>query len=85
MRNLYTEFPWLPDGAAIEGECLAREGNHQDSLKAFLAVAERGLPLFTDGLSYTIDRLQLYVRNQSHSEPEKLARACTTTVVEQLL
>jgi hypothetical protein len=58
--NLMNWFDWLPDGAAIRGEHLARLGEHQQALQAFCALRERGLPYFSDGLSYAIDRLRLY-------------------------
>lgn len=60
-ENLRNWFTWLPDGAAIRGEHLAREGKHQEALTAFLDLQPRGLPVFSDGLSYAVDRLRLYV------------------------
>jgi hypothetical protein len=59
-RNLREWFPWLPDGAAICGEHLARQGRFEEAFDAFLEVPTRGLPLFSDGLFYTVDRLKLY-------------------------
>jgi hypothetical protein len=58
--NLFNWFPWLPDGAAIHGEFLARNGQHKQALNAFLKMGERGLPTFSDGLSYALDRLRIY-------------------------
>lgn len=60
--KLYHSFPWLPDGAAIRGEYLSRAGRHPEALEAFLNVASRGLPLFTEGISFTMERLDLYLR-----------------------
>ena len=59
-RNLRVWFPWLPDGAAICGEHLARQGRFEEAFDAFLEVPVRGLPLFSDGLFYTVERLKLY-------------------------
>jgi hypothetical protein len=59
-QNLYNRFEWLPDGAAILGEHLARAGQHREALAALLEIEQRGLPLFADGLSFAIDRLRLY-------------------------
>ncbi len=59
-ENLYNWFTWLPDGAAIRGEHLARLGKHEEALSVFLELSSRGLPIFSDGLSYAIDRLRLY-------------------------
>lgn len=63
-ENLMNWFEWLPDGAAIRGEHLARQGKHLESLRAFIALSVRGLPVFTDGLSYTVERLRLYTHQR---------------------
>ena len=60
-ENLRNWFPWLPDGAAIRGEHLARLGRHGEALACFAELPRRGLPVFTDGLSYSVDRIRLYV------------------------
>jgi len=59
-ENLMHWFEWLPDGAAVRGEHLARSGEHKKALRAFCTLRERGLPYFSDGLSYAVDRLRLY-------------------------
>jgi hypothetical protein len=64
-ENLYDWFPLFPDGAAILGEHLARKGDHERAVEAFLALAERGLPLFTDGFSFALDRLRLYLETEA--------------------
>ncbi|MFD4367400.1 trypsin-like serine peptidase [Rhodococcus sp. NPDC058521] len=66
-EKLCNAIPWLPDGAVIRGEYLARVGRHAEALEVFLEVADRGLPLFNEGLGFTMERLDLYVR--AH-EPE---------------
>jgi hypothetical protein len=58
--HLRDRFTWLPDGAAIRGEHLARMGRHQEAVEAFADVPGRGLPLFSDGLFYAVERLKLY-------------------------
>ncbi len=63
-ENLRNWFEWLPDGSAIRGEHLAREGKHGEALEAFLELKTRGCPIFSAGLSYATDRLHLYVRLQ---------------------
>lgn len=60
-ENLRQWFPLFPDGAAIRGEHLARFGRHKEALKSFLEIEKRGLPIFSDGLSYTVDRLSTYL------------------------
>ncbi len=59
-ENLNNWFRELPDGAAIRGEHLARIGKHEQALPVFLELSSRGLPIFSDGLSYAINRLRLY-------------------------
>jgi hypothetical protein len=71
--NLMKFFPWLPDGAAVRGEHLARTAKHAEAVTAFLQVVERGLPLFSEGLRFTFDRLQLYGDSDI---AEGTARAC---------
>ena len=59
--HLRERFAWLPDGAAIHGEHLARMGRHEAALDAFAQVPMRGLPFLSDGLFYAVERLKLYV------------------------
>ncbi|MDZ4820667.1 MAG: DNA/RNA non-specific endonuclease [Planctomycetota bacterium] len=59
--NLMNWFPWLPDGVVIRGEQLARSGLHAEALAAFIELNNRGLPLFSQGLTFAVDRLRLYV------------------------
>jgi hypothetical protein len=61
-ENLRSFFPFLPDGVAIRGEHLARAGQHREALGVFLELAQRGLPIFTAGFFYVVDRLGLYTR-----------------------
>ena len=58
--NLFRFFPWLPDAAAIYAEHLARLGKHAEAVRAFNQLLDRGLPMFSDGVSYALDRLRLY-------------------------
>jgi hypothetical protein len=83
LENLKNGFTWLPDGLPIYGEHLARLGQHSQALATFLELPERGLPLFSDGLSYTVNRLRLYIGSgEKHFEKDDLARAAT--LLEQL-
>jgi hypothetical protein len=59
-QNLMDRFPLLPDGAVLRGEHLARLGEHAEAATAFLAVRQRGLPIFVDGVSFLSTRLDLY-------------------------
>ncbi len=61
-QNLMDWFPWLPDGLAIRAEHLARIGDHIRALTLLSQLSDRGLPVFTDGFSYAVDRLEQYSR-----------------------
>jgi len=73
--NLCEWFPWLADGAAICGEHLAREGKHKEALARLMKLGERGLPTFSDGLGYAVNRLTQYTRSGvGGQEPKELLR-----------
>jgi hypothetical protein len=75
-ENLRNFFTWLPDGITIRGEHLARLGNHEQALGVFLDLPSRGLPIFSDGLSYALDRLGLYIRiGEKNFEKARLDQA----------
>lgn len=75
-RNLYRSFEWLPDGAAIYGEHLARVGRHKEAAEAFCEIPDRGLPLFADGVFYAVERLTLYTsRRGKGTESIDVSRA----------
>lgn len=65
-HNLFNYFEDFPDGAAIYGEHLARLGKHREALQAFRALKERGLPIFSEGLTYAVTRLERYLRYASN-------------------
>jgi hypothetical protein len=73
-RNLLELFEWLPDGAAIRGEHLARLGRHEEAFEAFLHLLERGLPLFGEGLSFALERLRVYTTVESKLPPRQRTR-----------
>ena len=60
-ENLKNWFDWLPDGLAIRAEHLARRGQHSQALENLLQLPDRGLPFFSDGLSYAFNRLRTYL------------------------
>ena len=75
-ENLMKWFEWLPDGLAIRGEHLARLGRHKEALRVLCEMPKRGLPYFSDGLSYAIDRLRLYLSADGESlKSENLDKA----------
>jgi hypothetical protein len=60
-ENLKNWFDWLPDGLAIRAEHLARRGQHSQALENLLRLPDRGLPFFSDGLSFALNRLRTYL------------------------
>jgi endonuclease G, mitochondrial len=76
IKILYKNFDWLPDAAAVEAESLAREGKHEEACRTFLKLADRGIPLFTDGLIFAVDRLEPFTRvGGSGAADEEIKRA----------
>jgi hypothetical protein len=60
LRHLADRCEWLPDGLLVLTEQLARLGKHDEAFHVLLKLSERGLPLFSSGLSYAVDRLSYY-------------------------
>jgi hypothetical protein len=60
--KLYGSFSWLPDGVVILAEHLARLGEHERALAILLELPHRGLPFFSSGLTYALNRLRQYQR-----------------------
>ncbi len=74
-ENLKNHFTWLPDALVLRAEHLARLGEHAQALELLLELPERGLPYFSDGLSYAVDRLRLYLGSGSKQlEPTQTAQ-----------
>jgi hypothetical protein len=75
-ENLMNWFQWLPDGLPIRGEHLARLGRHQEALRVFAEIPLRGIPQFSIGISYALNRLRIYTSTtRTYFSPEWLARA----------
>jgi hypothetical protein len=81
--NLLEWFGWLPDGAAIYGEHLARMGRHADAVDAFAQIPARGLPFFSDGLFYAVERLRLY-SNRKWKNAGRLDVSLARSVLDEL-
>jgi hypothetical protein len=60
VQGLADAFTWLPDSLLVLAEHLARLGKHDEAFNALLNLSERGLPFFSSGLSYAVDRLSFY-------------------------
>jgi len=58
--RLSDAFPNMPDGHAVAGEVAARLGQHETALDYFLRGTSAGVPVFTAGLRFMLDRLRSY-------------------------
>ena len=77
-EDLLSRFPTIPDGVVIRAEYLASTGQHAQAVAALGELPARGMPIFTDGLSYALDRLRLYVEHGRSSLGEDgVAQAAT--------
>ena len=63
VRALEARRPGWPDTLILASELAAIEGNHAAAVTGFASVCQTGLPLFSYGLNYVIDRLRLYVQS----------------------
>lgn len=61
-QTLFESVNGLADSLIIHGEYLARLGRHREALALLTNLASRGIPCFSDGLSYAVDRLRLYTK-----------------------
>lgn len=71
IQNLANWFPWLPDGAVIDGWRLLKQVN-PDPLAArerLIDAATRGVPLFTYGLRLLFDGLHLMSQQPLTASP----------------
>lgn len=57
---LFQSAPWLVDGLCLRAEALARQGDHFHALDLLLDLRSRGLPMFSGGLRFALDRLTSY-------------------------
>jgi hypothetical protein len=59
-----------PDALVMGAELAARAGDHSAALSGFVSARKLGLPAFSYGINYTIDRLRMYAT--SANEVNKL-------------
>ncbi|MER8583171.1 hypothetical protein NKG95_31530 [Mesorhizobium sp. M1423] len=76
-ETLCRDTPWLADGLCIRAEVLARRGDHRGALDLLYELPLRGLPMFTPGLRFALDRLSGYRnaaagRHFDRAESEKI-------------
>lgn len=81
-QNLSAWFEWLPDGAVIAGETAFRRGEHELALEQLTLAAERGLPMFADGFSMLLSRLNAYLH--ASELPSKVVRDKSQAMAEHV-
>jgi len=61
LTNLRNWFPWLPDGAILDGwahlQGIGREPNFKEAAQAFIAAVDRGLPFYSAGVKLLYEGL----------------------------
>jgi hypothetical protein len=57
---LFQRSRWIVDGLCIRAELLARQGNHIQALDLLLELPVSGLPMFSGGLRFALNRLTSY-------------------------
>jgi hypothetical protein len=72
--NLSSRFDWLPDGAVIAAELALLQGDRDEAERQLMCAAERGVPLFADGLSLLGRRVR---EGLVDSEPARRLAALT--------
>jgi hypothetical protein len=63
-RTLADRFPWLPDGAIVDGQRLMILNERGKAVTRFIDASTRGLPLFTEGYSVLLSRLRQFVTGE---------------------
>lgn len=61
IDRLIAIAPDMPDAYALKAETSARLGRHQEAIDALRLGRGKGCPWFRSGLSYTLERLRLYI------------------------
>lgn len=80
--GLLADSSYGADGAAILGEFYARLGQPSESLQALLRIAHLGLPAYTEGFIWAINRLRAYVAAGDAFPAEQ--REAATMLVQSL-
>lgn len=74
-NNLANWFEWLPDGAVVHAWQLLREPDEAKNSQArrrLVQAAERGLPVYTEGVRLLIDGLELFAYDAvAHDERDE--------------
>ncbi|HEY0625864.1 MAG TPA: hypothetical protein VGD10_03940 [Allosphingosinicella sp.] len=68
IQQLIELAPEMPDAYALQAEALARCGDHEGAVGALRRGLEKPCPWFRSGVSYSLERLRLYI--DLHVEPK---------------
>ena len=75
IGNLGEWFPWLPDGAVLDGWVQLMQGKPDQAAERFRSAFERGVPLYSGGVKRLVDGLNLLAsEDDSFLELEKKVR-----------
>jgi hypothetical protein len=85
VRNLSSWFPWIPDGAILEGwlalRMRGREPNIEQARAALLEAERRGIPLYSAGVRRLVDGLMLIAGTRTRTDtPDPELHAALTRV-----
>jgi hypothetical protein len=69
--NLANWFAWLPDGPVLAGEAAARRGHDQQAADFFALSLDRGLPIFSEGLSLFVNRMPQLIADDDLTEDSR--------------
>jgi hypothetical protein len=80
LQNLRNRFPWLPDGAILDGWAhlngIGRAPNMTEAASAFVAAAQRGLPFYSTGVRFLFEGLtRVEATLDANARPEGFSRA----------
>ena len=77
ISNLSRWFPWLPDGALLEGRALQHTDRPLEALEQFLEAFDRGVPFFAEGVRVLLQGLLSF--SEGDVSAAKAARLATAT------
>ena len=79
LQNLRTRFPWLPDGAILDGWAhlngIGRPPNVKEAAAAFVSAVDRGLPFYSAGVRFLFEGLTRVDATVDAARPTGFAQA----------
>ncbi len=77
INNLWEYFPWLPDGAILNGwlKFYQRKNNYlEDARNLFLEAFYRGIPYYSKGVEMLLDGLQIISSINEYKKDEEIKK-----------